>query len=475
VTLAATPLFYLRQQMAISLGFHIVFACLGIGLPFLLLITEWRFIRTGDQVYAVLARRWAKAVGVLFAVGAVSGTILSFEFGILWPQWMADWGEVFGVAFALEGIGFFTEAIFIAIYLFTFDRFPPKVHLLTGIPIAISGVIAALFVMSVNSWMNNPTGFTLDADGKPTDIEPWKAIFGNSTTLIEFQHMLWAAFIVTGFLVAMVYGVKLLRGDRRRYYRIAFLISFTFGCVFVPVQLISGDSIARHVAETQPTKLAAMEALNETEANAPESLGGLYYDGELHGAIEIPNLLSILIGRSPSTVVQGLDAVPPEDRPPVNVVHLAFDTMVGIATGLAVLALWFAIVWIRRRRLPRTRWFFRFAVAAGPGAVLALWAGWIVTEVGRQPWIVYNIMRVEDAASTADGLQWGLFLVIVVYAGLIVALIGVLRTLVRADLPPGLDTDLDPVLGGVGRDRHRDVGEEPDGPGAPEVPEEIGT
>jgi len=465
VTFAATDLFYLREQMAISLGFHIVFSCLGIGLPILLLIAEWRFIRTGDQVYSVLARRWAKAVGVLFAVGAVSGTILSFEFGILWPQWMSSWGEVFGVAFALEGIGFFTEAVFIAIYLFSFDRFPPRTHILLGIPIAISGVIAALFVMSVNSWMNDPTGFTLDASGNPTDINPWKAIFGNGTTLLEFQHMLWAAFIVTGFLVAMIYGVKLLRGDRRRYYRIAFTISFAFGSVFVPIQLVSGDAMATHIAERQPTKLAAAEGLNQTEANAPESIGGIYYDGQLHGAIQIPNLLSFLVGRSSSTVVQGLDAVPPEDRPPVNVVHLAFDAMVGLGTALFVLALWFAVVWVRRRRLPRSRWFYRFAVSAGPAAVAALWAGWVVTEVGRQPWIVYEVMRVEDAASNANGLQWGLALVVLVYAGLVVALVGVLRTLVRAELPDDLDHDLDPVLGGVGRDGAPDTDHDT-GPGA---------
>ncbi len=198
MTFAATDLFDLREQMAISLGFHIVFSCLGIGLPLLLLIAEWRYIRTGDQVYAVLARRWAKAVGVLFAVGAVSGTILSFEFGILWPQWMSRWGEVFGVAFALEGIGFFTEAVSIAIYLFSFDRFPPRQHILLGIPIAISGVVAALFVMSVNSWMNDPTGSPSTRTATPRTSTRWKAIFGNGTTLLEFQHMLWAAFIVTG-------------------------------------------------------------------------------------------------------------------------------------------------------------------------------------------------------------------------------------------------------------------------------------
>jgi cytochrome d ubiquinol oxidase subunit I len=447
VTFAATDLFYLREQMAISLAFHIVFSCLGIGLPMLLLIAEWRYIRTGDRVYAILARRWAKAVGVLFAVGAVSGTILSFEFGILWPQWMSSWGEVFGVAFAIEGIGFFTEAVFIAIYLFSFDRFPPRRHILLGIPIAVSGVVAALFVMSVNSWMNDPTGFTLDAQGNPTDIDPWKAIFGNSTTMLEFQHMLWAAFIVTGFLVAMIYAVQLLRGDRRRYHRIAFTISFAFGAVFVPVQLFSGDAMATHIADQQPTKLAAAEGLNDTEANAPESIGGIYYDGELHGAIQIPDLLSFLVGRSSDTVVQGLDAVPPDDRPPVNAVHLSFDLMVGIGTALLGLALWFAIVWVRRRRPPRNRWFYRLAVAAGPASVLALWAGWVVTEVGRQPWIVYQIMRVEDAASTANGLQWGLLLVVVVYTGLVVALVGVLRTLVRAELPDGLADDLDPEVG----------------------------
>jgi cytochrome d ubiquinol oxidase subunit I len=461
VTFAATDLFFLREQMAISLGFHIVFSCLGIGMPLLLLIAEWRWLRTGDRVYEVLARRWSKAVGVLFAVGAVSGTILSFEFGILWPQWMSEWGAVFGVAFAVEGVMFFTEAIFIAIYLYSWDRFPARVHFLTGIPIAISGIGAALFVMSVNSWMNDPTGFTLDAQGRPTDVSPWTAIFGNSTTKYEFLHMLWAAFIVTGFLVATVYAWRLLHGDRRRYIRIAFLVSFTFGCIFVPVQLVSGDSMARHVAATQPDKLAASEALPTTEADAPLSIGGIYTDGQLKYAIEIPDLLSILAFRNPDAVVQGLDQVPPDDQPPVNVVHLSFDAMVGIGTALLALAVWFGFVWWRRRRLPRTRWFHRAAVAAGPGAVLALWTGWIVTEVGRQPWIVYKIMRTEEAASDANGLEWGLFLIVVVYVGLTVALVSVLRRLTRAELPPDLDAEVDPVVGGAGRghaDRDEAVG-----------------
>ena len=450
MVLAATDLFFLREQMAVSLGFHIVFSCLGIGLPMLLLIAEWRFIRTGDRVYEVMARRWSKAVGVLFAVGAVSGTILSFEFGILWPAWMSQWGAVFGVAFAIEGIGFFTEAVFIAIYLYSWDRFPSWTHIWFAVPIAISGVIAALFVMTVNAWMNEPTGFTLDANGNPTNIDPWKAIFGNGTSRYEFVHMLLAAFIVTGFLMAMVYAFKMLKGERHRYHRLAFLVSFTFGCVFVPVQLITGDAIARHVVTTQPSKFAALEADTTTEANAPENIGGIVVDGQLKWAIQIPSLGSFLAYRDTNAVVTGLDQIPADEQPPVNVVHLSFDAMVGIGTALAGLAAWFAWVWWRRGRLPRTRWFYRAAVAAGPGAVLALWFGWIVTEVGRQPWMVYGIMRTKDAASTANGLEWGLYLVIVVYTGLVVALIAALRGLASAELPPEM-TEVDDELGGPGR------------------------
>jgi len=451
VVIAATNLFFLREQMAISLAFHIVFSCLGMGMPILMLIAEWRYIRTGDEVYNVMGRRWARAVGVLFAVGAVSGTILSFEFGILWPQWMASWGAVFGVAFALEGIGFFTEAVFIAIYLFSWDRFTSRQHFLVGIPIAVSGIIAALFVMSVNSWMNDPTGFTLDARGNPTDINPWKAIFGNSTTRYEFVHMLLAAFIVTGFLVATVYAVRMLRGDRRRYFRIAFLISFTFGAVFLPLQFISGDAQAQHIAATQPTKLAAAEGLFETTKNAPIAIGGWVINGQLRGALQIPSVLSFLAHHSTGASVEGLDATPVADRPPVEVVHMSFDIMVGLASALLLLAVWFAVVWWRRRRMPHGRWFLRAAVLAGPAAVITLWAGWVVTEVGRQPWIVYRVMLTADAASDANGLEWGLVLVVFVYTGLTVALISVLRRLVRADLPEGLDDDEDDVVGGTGR------------------------
>jgi cytochrome d ubiquinol oxidase subunit I len=451
VVLAATDLFFLREQMAISLAFHIVFSCLGIGLPMLMVLAEWRFIRTGDVVYQVLARRWAKAVGVLFAIGAVSGTILSFEFGILWPAWMSQWGAVFGVAFAIEGIGFFTEAVFIAIYLYSWDRFAARRHILFAVPIVISGVAAAFFVMTVNAWMNEPTGFTLDATGRPVDIDPWKAILGNGTTRYEFLHMLWAAFIVTGFLVAMVYAVKLLNGERHRYHRVAFGLSFAFGAVFVPVQLLSGDALTRHVVATQPAKFAALEADVTTESHAPENLGGIVVDGQLKWAIRIPDLGSILAYHDPDATVTGLDQVPADDQPPVNVVHLAFDAMVGIGTALLGLVAWFALAWWRSGRAPRSRWFYRGAVAAGPLAVLALWTGWIVTEVGRQPWVVYGFMRTADAASKANGLEWGLFLVILVYIGLTFALVSVLRILARAELPLELTADLDEELGGPGR------------------------
>jgi cytochrome d ubiquinol oxidase subunit I len=419
--------------MGFSLGWHIVVACLGVGMPALVLFVEWRGQRTGDPSYRLLARRWARVLGVLFAVGAVSGTILSFEMGVLWSGLMAHYGAVIGLPFAIEGFAFFIEAIFLGIYLYGWDRLPPRTHLLAGLPIVAAGVASAFFVVAANAWMNSPQGFTV-VGGRLVGVDPWAAMF-NRATWPETTHMILAAFMVTGFLIAGVYAVAMLRGHRDRYHRLGLLVPLVLGVVAAPVQIVVGDWAARYVAAEQPAKLAAMEGLFRSGTHAPLALGGFYSGDELHGALHIPDGLSLLVHLTPDGYIAGLDQVPPELRPPVPIVHLAFDTMVGIGFALLALGLWLGYCWWRRRELPRSRWFLRAVALSGVAAVLAMEAGWVTTEVGRQPWIVYRVLRVDDAVNPAPGLGWGLVAVLAVYAVLTVATVYVLRRLARQPVP----------------------------------------
>jgi cytochrome bd ubiquinol oxidase subunit I len=440
---AATPLDLMaaREQMALSLGWHIVLACLGVGLPALTLFAEWRGIRTGDLSYQLLARRWARAMGVLFAVGAVSGTILSFEMGLLWPGLMTTYGQVIGVPFALEGIAFFIEAIFLGIYLYGWDRLPPRTHLLSGIPIVVAGVASAFFVVTANAWMNQPRGFDLQA-GRVTDVSVWSAMF-NPATPPQTVHMILAAFLVSGFGLASVYAVAMLRGRRDRYHRLGLLVPFVFAAALTPVQIVVGDWAAHFVADYQPTKLAAMEGVFRTANGVPLHLGGVAVDGQLRYALEIPNGLSLLAHWSPDAQVLGLDRVPPADRPPVNVVHLAFQGMVGMGFALLALSAWLAVVWFRRRELPANRWFYRATALSGVAAVVALECGWVTTEVGRQPWTVYGLLRTRDAVNPAPGLWVGLVVVALVYLLLTIASVYVLRMLARSSPVPAAPQEED--------------------------------
>ncbi|MGW5049896.1 cytochrome ubiquinol oxidase subunit I [Actinokineospora sp. NPDC004072] len=419
-----------RTQMALSLGWHIVFACFGIAFPAMVVFTEWLGHRRGDADLTRLAHKWAKAMGVLFAAGAVSGTLLSFEMGILWPGLMGRFGEVFGFPFVLEGFAFFVEAIFVGVYLFGWNRLSPRAHMLSALPMVVAGIAGAFFVVSANAWMNNPVGFRVDERGEVVDPRPWAAMFSPSTWP-QFTHMWLAAFMVTGFLVASVYAVGMLRGRRDAYHRMGLLIPLTAAVIATPVQIGVGDWIANTVADNQPAKLAAMEAQYETTAGASLSLGGIYRDDELHYALEIPYGLSLLIHHDINGVVPGLEETPADERPPVNIVHLAYNLMVVLGMALLALAAWFGIVWWRRRRLPRSTWFLRAVAASGVAAVVAMEAGWTTTEVGRQPWIVYGLLRTADAVSPAPGLPWGLVAVIAVYAVLTVFTVVVLRRLTR--------------------------------------------
>lgn len=430
--LASQPdLWAARQQMALSLGWHIVIACFGVGLPALVVMAEALGIRREDPDLLRLARRWSNALAVLFAVGAVSGTILSFELGILWPRMMRTFGDVWGLPFAIEGIAFFLEAIFVGIYLYGWDRLPPRLHTLTGVPIVSAGVASAWFVVTANAWMNQPRGFDVAhylATGEVVDVDPWAAMF-NPATPPQTTHMVLAAFMVAGFGTAAVYAAGMLRGRNERYHRLGFLLPFAMAAAITPVQIGVGDWAARFLADRQPVKLAALEGLNETQRGAPLTIGGLYLDGEVRYGIEIPRGLSLLAEHDPDAEVTGLESVVADERPPVAIVRTAFQVMVGIGIGLLGLGAWFGVVWWRHRRLPRPRLFLWAALAAGPLAAVALEAGWVATEVGRQPWIVYGVMRVEEAVTTAPGIRNGYYALIGVYAALTAATIYVLRQL----------------------------------------------
>ena len=420
-----------RSQMAFTLGFHIILASLGVAFPAIILIANYRGLRKDDADALRLAQRWSKVAAVLFAAGAVTGTVLSFEMGLLWPEFMSRFGEVFGPAFALEGIFFFTEAIFMAIYIFGWKRLSGWVHFWTGVPVVLSGLGGALSVVAVNSWMNTPDGFEVASDGTLTNVDPVDALF-NQAVAYEAPHMILAAYMVAGFLVASVYAVGMLRGRRDRHHRLGLLIPLTVAAIVTPIQLGVGDTAARSIAEDQPVKFAAMECVQETATHVTEYIGGRCTADGVKGGIGIPGLDSWLVGFSTDTKVIGLDSVPPDQRPPANtMLHWAFDIMVGVGTLLMGLALWLAVAWLRRRDMPKSRWFLRATAVSGVAAIVALECGWIVTEVGRQPWIVYDVMRTKDAVTDASGIWVSLAVVLVLYAALGTATVLVLRAMAR--------------------------------------------
>jgi cytochrome d ubiquinol oxidase subunit I len=416
--------------MAFTLGFHIILASLGVAFPAMMLIANYRGLRRGDPDALLLARRWSKVVAVTFAVGAVTGTVLSFEFGLLWPAFTGRFGGVFGVLFAIEGIFFFLEAIFIAIYIFGWKRLSPWAHFWAGVPVVITGLGGAFSVVAVNSWMNQPKGFS-PTTGDVTKVEPLKVIF-NPAVPYEVPHMILAAYLVTGFLVASIYAVGMLRGRRDHYHRLGLLIPLTVACIATPIQFAVGDTAARAIAKDQPIKFAGMECVNKTSTHVTEYIFGRCTSSGVKGGIGIPGFDSFLVGFSTSTQVTGLDTVPASDRPPANtMLHWAFDTMVGICTMLIALGAWLAFGWWRRRDIPRTKWFLRAVAVSGALAVVALECGWIVTEVGRQPWVVYNVLRTEDAVTHAGGIWVTFVTVLLLYTALGATLVIALRTMSR--------------------------------------------
>jgi cytochrome d ubiquinol oxidase subunit I len=419
-----------RQMQALSFAVHIPLVCFGIAFPALLLYVESLYLRTGDELYRTLALRWTRIMVALFAAGVVTGTILSFEMGLLWPSFTGTFGSVFGLGFAIEGFSFFIEAIFIGIYVYGWSRLSPRAHFASGFPIAIAGFTGSLMVISVNGWMNHPAGFRL-SHGRVVDVHPLKALFGNSYFWHELVHMYLAGYMVTGFVLAGAYAFGRLRGRWGRYERTALAIPLAVATLASVAQIFVGDWNGREVAAAQPTKLAALEGLGRTTRGAPVHVLGWYTHGHVEYGIPLPHLLSLLAFHSADSTVQGLDAVAPADRPPVNLVRFAFQTMVGIGSMLALLSIVYLAARVRRKRLPESTWFYRALAAAAPLSVVALIAGWVTTEVGRQPWVVYRVMRTSEAVTGAGGIPVGYGTLAAVYLALAAGVAWVLLRLYR--------------------------------------------
>jgi cytochrome d ubiquinol oxidase subunit I len=422
-----------REQMAFTLGFHIILVPFGVAFTFLMLVANYRGLRRHDDTALLLAERWSRVAAVLFAVGAVSGTVLSFELGLLWPGLMGRYGAAYGLPFGVEGIFFFIEAIFVAIYIYGWRRLSPWAHFWSGVPVTLAGLGGTLSVVAANGWMNQPAGITVDSAGTVVDVDPVRVFF-NGAFWYEAIHMFLAAYVVAGFVVAGVYAAGMLKGRRDAYHRLGFLIPFVTAAVVMPLQIFVGDVAAREVFHREPSKFAAIEALPHTSTHVPETLGGVLVNGQVKYGIPIPNGASLLSGYSPDTRISGLDAIPVEVRPSarlVNIVHWSFDIMVGIGFALLALGIWFAIVWWRRRDLPRSRWFFRATAASGVLAVVCLEAGWVVTEVGRQPWTVRGMLLTRDAVTTS-GNVWAFFTgALIIYVAVGAGAVFVLRVMRR--------------------------------------------
>ena len=424
-------LFAARTQMALSLGFHIVFAEIGIAMPVLMVLAEWRWRRTGDVLYLQLAKRWAKGTAILFAVGAVSGTVLSFELGLLWPRFMQLAGPIIGLPFSLEGFAFFTEAIFLGVYLYGWDRIPKSTHLAAGVIVAVSGAASAVFVVMVNAWMNTPTGISTSG-GTINAVDPIAGMF-NPSTLQQTIHMLLAAYAATGLVVAGIHAGILLRNRDSAFHRAAFAIALSVGAPAAILQPVSGDLSARNVAEWQPIKLAALEGQFATERGAPLRLGGWpnERDARTSFAFEIPRGLSLLAYHDPSAEVKGLNFFPRELWPPVAPVHLGFQVMVGLGTAMALVSACALFFLVRRKSIVDQSWLLRLLAIVAPFGFIATEAGWTVTEVGRQPWVVQGVIRTADAVTPMPGLVVPMTIFALLYLGLAAIVVTLIRSLVR--------------------------------------------
>ncbi|MBA4167854.1 MAG: cytochrome ubiquinol oxidase subunit I [Chitinophagaceae bacterium] len=407
-----------RSQMALSLGFHIIFSCIGMVMPFFMAVSHFYWLRTGRMVFKNVTKAWSKGVAIFFATGAVSGTVLSFELGLLWPVFMKHAGPIFGMPFSLEGTAFFIEAIALGFYLYGWDRFNPWFHWFTGVIVGVSGLLSGILVVAANSWMNSPSGFDY-VNGQYLNIDPIKAMF-NGAWFSQSLHMCIAAFAATGFAVAGVHAYMILKKKNVDFHSKAFKIAAAFAAIAAVLQPLSGDISAKYVARTQPAKLAAMEAHFKTEKGAPLIIGGIPdpENRKVDYAIKIPGLLSFMSFGDFKAEVKGLDSVRAEDQPPISITHYAFQTMVGLGMFLVLISLLYFTALFKKKSWLGSRWLMNLFVLAVPLGYIAIEAGWIVTEVGRQPWIIYGIMRTRDAVTPMPGIAWSFYLFTCVYLSL---------------------------------------------------------
>ncbi|MFD1095612.1 cytochrome ubiquinol oxidase subunit I [Salegentibacter chungangensis] len=422
---------FARLQMAFTLGFHIIFACIGMVMPFFMVVSHKKWLNTRNPVYLKLTKAWQKGVAIFFVTGAVSGTALSFELGLLWPEFMKHAGPIIGMPFSLEGAAFFVEAIALGFYLYGWDKLPEKFHWFTGIIIGVAGVLSGILVVSANGWMNAPSGFDY-INGEFTNIDPVKA-FLNPAWFTEALHMTLAAFVATSFGVAGIHAFQILRGKNPELHKKAFKMALWFGAIAAILQPISGDLSAKDVAERQPVKLAAMEAHYETEKGAPLFIGGIVDEEkkEVNYKIEVPKALSFLAFGDFDAEVKGLNDFPEDELPPVAIVHYAFQVMVGIGTLLMLAGLLFFFS-LKKKKWTNSKWYWWFFMLLAPLGFIAIEAGWVVTEVGRQPWIIHGIMRTEDAVTPMPGMKFSFYMYVLVYFVLAVTVTWLMSRQIRA-------------------------------------------
>ncbi|SEA51465.1 cytochrome bd-I ubiquinol oxidase subunit 1 apoprotein [Arachidicoccus rhizosphaerae] len=407
-----------RSQMALSLGFHIIFSCIGMVMPFFMAVSHFIYLKTGNTLYKNITRAWSKGVAIFFATGAVSGTVLSFELGLLWPAFMEKAGPIFGMPFSLEGTAFFIEAIALGFYLYGWDKFNKWFVWATGVVVGISGLLSGILVVAANAWMNNPKGFDF-INGEYINIDPIKAMF-NDAWFSQALHMCIAAFAATGFAVAGVHAFMVYRKKNIRFHAAAFKIAATFAAVAAILQPLSGDISAKNVARLQPAKLAAMEAVLKTEAAAPLIIGGIpdTATGQVNYAIRLPGLLSFMAYGDMHHPVKGYDQIPKEEQPPVMVTHFSFQIMVALGIFMLLIAVLYLIIILKKKSWQNKTWLLRLFMLATPMGFIAVEAGWTVTEVGRQPWIIYGIMKTRDAVTPMPGIPYTFYLFTAVYISL---------------------------------------------------------
>jgi cytochrome d ubiquinol oxidase subunit I len=420
-----------RSQMALSLGFHIIYSCIGMVMPVFMAISHYKYIKTQNPVYKNITQAWSKGVAIFFATGAVSGTMLSFELGLLWPKFMEHAGPIFGMPFSLEGVAFFIEAIALGFFLYGWNRFNKWFHWFTGVMVGISGILSGILVVSANAWMNSPSGFDY-VNGQYLNIDPMKAMF-NGAWFSESLHMTIAAFSATGFAVAGIHALMIYRKQNVTFHTKAFKIAIIFASIAAILQPISGDISAKHAAKRQPAKLAAMEAYFHTQEYAPLIIGGIPDTAakKVNYGIELPGLLSFLVHDNFKTAVNGLDKTPVKDQPNVAVTHYAFQIMVGLGMIMMALGILYLVATLKVRRWLDKAWFLKLYIWATPLGFIALEAGWTVTEVGRQPWIIQDVMRTADAVTPMPGIQYSFYIFSFIYFTLSLAVIFLLQRQIK--------------------------------------------